>query len=205
VAHPLTLNVLLYVILVGLIGYAMWGIIRAVFDPLHRGNNLKGIAQRIGYGVSAVSYALLALVTYGLIQGTASAARNDAQTTQAQKATATLLSNSWGTLVVGDMGVILIGAGLVQIVEAMRRNFEKQYDPYALSRNQRLWIERLGRFGTAARGLVFSLIGVFLFLTAYYHDPRQAQGIDGVLTARERQFSNAAKNSRWANSCAPAI
>src|ERR1051326_7201439 len=54
-------NGLLYVILVGLIGYAMWGIIRAVFDPLHKGNDLKGIAQRVGYGVSAVSYALLAL------------------------------------------------------------------------------------------------------------------------------------------------
>ena len=48
---------------------------------------------------------------------------------------------------------------------------------------------RLGRFGTAARGLVFTLIGVFLFLAAYQHDPSRAQGIDGALAALLRQPS----------------
>lgn len=176
-------NVLLYVILVGLIGYSMWGVLRAVFDALHKGTSLKGIASRIGYGISAISYALLAVATYRLIQGVASAAHNGAQTTQTQQTTASILSNSWGQWVVGIAAVVLIGAGLAQILQSMSRNFEQQFYPYALTNNQRQWIERLGRFGTAARGLVFTLIGLFLFLAAYNKDPRQAQGIDGVLTA----------------------
>jgi len=52
-----------------------------------------------------------------------------------------------------------------------------------LSSNQRKWIDRLGRFGTAARGVVFTLVGMFLFLAAFHHDPSHAKGIDGVLTA----------------------
>src|SRR5512143_3903815 len=31
-------KILLYVMLVGLIGYGLWGLIRAVVDPLHEGN-----------------------------------------------------------------------------------------------------------------------------------------------------------------------
>ena len=173
----------LYGILVGLIGYALWGVIRAVFDPLHKGTDPKGIVERVGYAVSGLSYMLLAFATYGLITGGASAARNGAQAAQTQQTTASILSKSWGPWVVGIAAVILIGVGLSQVFQGLRPDFERQFQPYALSSSQRKWIDRLGRFGTAARGVVFTLVGMFLFLAAYHHDPSQAKGIDGVLTA----------------------
>ena len=172
---------LLYGVLVGLIGYALWGVIRAVFDPLHKGADPKGIVERVGYAVSGLSYMLLAFATYGLITGGASAARNGAQAAQTQQTTASILSKSWGPWVVGIAAVILIGVGLSQVFQGLRPDFERQFQPYALSSNQRKWIDRLGRFGTAARGVVFTLVGMFLFLAAFHHDPSQAKGIDGVL------------------------
>lgn len=180
-------GILLYGILIGLIGYALWGLIRAVFDPLHKGTDLKGIATRIGYAVSGVSYGLLALATYGLITGAASAARGGAQATQTQQSTASILSNSWGPWVVGIVALIVIGIGLMQVFQGVGRNFDQQFQPYSLSNSQRIWIIRLGRFGTAARGIVFTLIGLFLFLAAYHHDPSQAKGVDGVLTTLLQQ------------------
>ena len=65
-----------------------------------------------------------------------------------------------------------------QIYQGLSTRFDKQYDPYAMSSEQRKWLIRLGRFGTAARGLVFTLIGIFLFLAGYQRDPSQAKGID---------------------------
>src|SRR5450432_1405969 len=176
-------GIVLYAILVGLIGYALWGVIRAVFDPLNKGTGLKGIAQRIGYAVSAISYALLALATYGLISGAASAARNGAQSTQNQQTTASILSNSWGPWVVGIGAAIVMIVGLAQIIQGFGPDFERQFQRYALSSNQQKWIDRLGRFGTAARGVVFTMIGLFLFLAAYRNDPSQVKGFDGALTA----------------------
>ncbi|MHB8629844.1 MAG: DUF1206 domain-containing protein [Aggregatilineales bacterium] len=176
-------SVLLIAILIGLIGYALWGLIRAVFDPLHKGTDAKGIAERVGFAISGISYGLLALATYGLITGTASAARNGAQAAQTQQTTASILSNSWGPWVVGIAGAIVMGVGLLQIVQSVRPDFEQQFQPYELTANQRTWVDRLGRFGTAARGVVFVLIGLFLFLAAYHNDPSQAKGIDGVLAA----------------------
>jgi type IV secretory pathway VirB2 component (pilin) len=173
----------LYAILVGLIAYALWGFIRALFDPLHRGSDLEGLAVRAGYLVSGISYAFLALATYGLITGGASAARNGASTAQTQQLTATIFTYSWGPWAVGIAGVILTAAGLIQFIQGLRNDFERQFDAYALDAYQRKWMDRLGRFGTAARGVVYTMLGLFLFIAAYRHDPSQAQGIDGVLTA----------------------
>lgn len=176
-------GVVLYGVLVGLIGYALWGVIRAVFDPLHEGTGAKGILERVGFAVSGVSYMLLAFATYGLITGGASAAHNGAQGAQTQQSAASILSKSWGPEAVGLVALILTGIGLLQMYKGLRPDFERQFQVYALSSNQRTWIDRLGRFGTAGRGVVFTLTGLFLFLAAYRHDPSQAKGIDGVLTA----------------------
>ena len=169
-------TILLYAILVGLMGYGLWGLIRAIFDPLHKGTDLKGIAERIGFAVSGISYGLLAAATYGLITGAANAAQGGAQTTQTQQATASILSNSWGPIVVAAVGIIVIGVGLLQIIQGLGPNFKRQFQPYALDAQQQKWIERIGRFGMASRGVVFAMIGVFLFLAAYRHDPESSAG-----------------------------
>lgn len=176
-------QILLYVMLVGLVGYALWGLIRAVVDPLHEGHDAKGIAQRVGYLVSGISYGLLAMATYGLITAKAPAATSGTQAAQTQQTTASILTQPWGPWVVALAAVIVIGVGLLQIYTGFRRKFNPQFQLAGRTGNGRKWIERLGRFGTAARGVVFTLIGVFLFLAAYQHDASQAQGIDGVLTA----------------------
>ncbi len=180
-------KILLYVILVGLIGYALWGFIRAVFDPLHKGTKPAGLAARAGYLVSGISYGFLAWFTYGLLSPKTVAPRSGAQTAQTQQATASILSQPWGPWAVAVVGLGLFVVGLWYVVQGLRPRFSQQFRPYVLNARQRKWIERLGRFGTAARGIVFALTGWILFLAAYYHDPSQAQGFNGALAALLRQ------------------
>ena len=176
-------KVLLYVMLVGLIGYALWGLIRAIVDPLHQGKDTKGIAQRVGFLVSGISYGLLAMATYGLITAKATAASAGAQNAQTQQTAASILSQSWGPWVVALVGAIVIGIGLLQIYTGFRHNFNPQFQLAGRTGTERIWLERLGRFGTVARGAVFTLLGVFFFLAAYNHNASEVQGIDGVLSA----------------------
>lgn len=180
-------GIVLYAILIGLIGYALWGVIRAVFDPLQKGNNLKGIAERLGFAASGLSYGLLAAATFGLISGSANAARNGAQAAQTQQTAASILSQPWGVWAVATAGLIGIGIGLLQIIKGLRGDFDLRFQPYALSSDEQKWFDRLGRFGTAARGVVFTLIGLFLFLAAYHHDANQAQGFNGALAVLLQQ------------------
>ena len=41
--------VLSWLVLIGLISYALWGVVRSVLDPLHKGRDLKGLvaARRV--------------------------------------------------------------------------------------------------------------------------------------------------------------
>ncbi len=180
--HTSAGGVLMVAILIGLIGYSLWGVIRASLDPLRKGSDAKGIAYRVGYLVSGISYGLLAITTYSMMTGSKAVSQNNSQSAQTQDAISSILSKSWGPWAVGIVAALVIGFGLSQIYMGAGRNFERLYKSYELSSSQRKWIDRLGRFGTAARGVVFLLVGLFLFLAAYHNDPHKAKGIDGVLT-----------------------
>ena len=172
-------GILLYVILIGLLGYGLWGLVRAIADPLHKGSDTKGTFARIGYAISGFSYLLLGFVTYNLINGNTPGS----STQQLQQTIGSILAKPWGVWVVGFVALCVIGAGISQIVQGLEATFNRLFKSYMLSASQLRWITRLGRFGYVARGFVFTLIGVFLGLAAYHNDPAQAKGIDAVLAS----------------------
>lgn len=176
-------QILLWVILIGLISYSLWSLIRAFLDPFHKGKDLKGLLARGGYLLSAVTYASFVLPTYQLITG----ARRGAGSNQTAQLVIKVMSMPWGRFLVGAIGVAAVAAGLYQIYMGITLNFEKQFKPYALTPEQLRIAKQLGRFGTIARGVVFALVGYFLFLAAYYARPGQAQGFDGALRFLAKQ------------------
>jgi len=174
-------HVLLWVVLIGLISYSLWGIIRAVMDPFHKGTDTAGLLARGGYLVSAATYATFVLPTYHLIMGAGSSGSNQTQLL------AKIMSMPFGRLIVGVVGVAAIAAGLYQCYLGIQSKFEKQFKTYALTaENYRIAIQ-MGRFGTIARGIVFAIVGFFFFLAAYTASPGRAQGIDGALNYLAKQ------------------
>ena len=49
------------------------------------------------------------------------------------------------------------------------------------------WAIGLSRFGIAARGVVFALMGVFVLQAAIQADPQEARGLDGALESLQGQ------------------
>jgi hypothetical protein len=175
--------ILLWIVLIGLVSYALWGVIRAVLDPLQKGHDLKGLVMRFTYLISAVSYAILILPTYGFITG-ASSAQSGGQT---QQSLAMILSKSWGHLAVEAIGVIVIAAGLYQVYQGFNSSFDKQFQTYAMTAREVKWATQLGRFGTAIRGFIFAVVGLLLFQAGAQTGSGQAVGIDAALSALLRQ------------------
>jgi hypothetical protein len=176
-------RILLWVILVGLISYSLWGFIRALFDPLRKGHDWKGILERIGYVVSGVAYAILVPPTFSILAGGTRSAHNGAQTEQTQQAVTRVLSLPWGRWMAAVLGLLVIGVGFIQIYRGIRLHFDQQIQPRSLSARQAKWVMQLGRYGTVARGGVFVLVGIFLLVAGYHANPSQAQGFDGALMA----------------------
>jgi hypothetical protein len=175
-------QVLLWVVLIGLISYSLWGVIRAILDPLHKGTDTEGLLSRAGYLISAVTYASFVIPTYELING----GRSSSGTNQTQLV-AKVMSMPMGRWIVGAVGLAIIGAGLYQVYSGFKSKFEKQFKTYALKPEQYKLAVQIGRFGTIARGIVFAIVGFFFVLAAYYSNPGQAQGINGALRYLDHQ------------------
>jgi len=173
---------LLWVIMLGLFAYALWGLIRAVLDPLHKGGGAKGYLTRFGYFISALTYSFLGWTAFGYIKGTGSSSSGS----QA-KFLSGIMSKSWGLWLVAAVGLVVIGVGLLNIYMGFRRHFDRQFQPYVLTRRQAEVVILAARFGTIARGVVLAIVGALIFYAAYTSNPSQPVGFNAALAALLKQ------------------
>ncbi len=171
-------RILLWVMLVGLASYALWGVIRAVLDPFHRGSDTNGMLARGGYLISAISYAFFAFATYGLLRGTGSSGGSG----QIEQFVSKAMQMPAGRILVAALGLATLLAGLFQIYAGFTLNFEQRFKTYALTPDQLRTAIQMGKIGTIVRGIVIGIVGAFLILAATSADPSQARGFSGALS-----------------------
>ncbi|HBL09868.1 MAG TPA: hypothetical protein DD379_00175 [Cyanobacteria bacterium UBA11162] len=166
----------------GLMGYVIWRFVQALRDPEHRGNDPDDIVRRIGYGISGLIYASLAITAIRLMMGAGTGSGNFQQTW-----TARLLSQPFGQWLVGLIGSIIIGYGFYQFYRAYKAKFRKQMKLQEMSRTEANLATQTGRFGITARGIVFIIIGFFVIQAARHYNPSEVRGMDGALQALVQQ------------------
>jgi hypothetical protein len=155
-------KILLSLVAIGLIGYVLWRFIQAIKDPEHEGTDTKGLAKRLSYAANGFVYGSLALSAISIVIGSGSGGNSNST----QDWTGTLLSQPFGQWLVGTIGAGVIGLGFYQFYTAYKAKFCKKMDLSEVSDSQQNWIIAIGRFGLAARGVVFCIIGFFLIQAA---------------------------------------
>lgn len=168
-------DILLILVTIGLFGYALWGVIRALLDPLGRGSDAKGLVERAGFLISAISYATLGLLAFNYLSGYGNASAGKSPDIAVQ-----LLSQPFGKWLVILLGVFWILAGAGQLYTAWKEDFEKDLKPN-LPANERRLSQQLGRVGYAARGIVFLVIGFLTIRGGVGANAKQAVGFDDAL------------------------
>jgi hypothetical protein len=168
-------KLVLIVTIIGLAAYSLWGFVRAIFDPLHRGRDAKGIAARVGFVSSALSYAAIAFFALQILAGQGSASGDSTQ-----KTVSSLLTNPAGGAITVVIGIVSLVIGIGQFIEAYRATFKNDLKAAEMSRSERDIAVSLGRFGMAARGVTFLVIGWFLVQAGLHHDAGQAHGFGGA-------------------------
>ena len=173
-------QIALLVIAVGMIGYTVWRIVQAILDTEDKRAEPGGIAQRIGYLISAITYGGLALAAARLGLGFGNQDNSTGVVAQ-------VMSLPFGRILIAIVGAVIIGIGGYQMYRAFTGSFEKELRSDEMSEREQHWAKVIGRIGLTGHGVVFGLTGVLVILAAIRQDPEQAQGIDGALTTLASQ------------------
>lgn len=167
----------LFLIALGLAGYALWRFISGINDSERRGSDAKGWAIRIGSIFRGLLYAGFCLQVIRMLRGAGGSGGGD----KTRYWTATVMDKPFGRWAIGLAGLGVIGYGIYQLWKAWKAKLSKQLRISGLSAGAHRAVIAVSRFGLGARGVVFGVIGTSLLRAALHHDPSAAEGTGGAL------------------------
>jgi uncharacterized protein DUF1206 len=176
IAHQPFGKVLLILVAIGLAGYALWRLTRALLG--HGPEDADSGFDRAAALGSGLVYAGLCVIAVEILLGSGSGSGGSGK---ASKTTAGVFGWPGGVWLVGIAGAVMIGVGLYQGYRGLSKDFLRDAKTEQMSPRVREWIAWIGTFGHVARMVVFALVGVFLIRAAIDFNPNKAVGLDGAL------------------------
>ncbi len=170
---------MLVVIALGLTGYTLWRLISAVADTDSRGSDAKGIGVRIGSFVRGILYAAVTIEVVRMLMHRGEG--GEGSDARAKHWTARVMEEPFGGWLVAAAGLGIVGYGTYQLYKAWESKLSKRLHLEGLEPALRRKVEAISRFGIAARGVVFFVIGGSLVVAGVRHNPNAAQGTSGAM------------------------
>lgn len=166
-------KVVLWIVALGLLAYAVFKFICAGGDIMHRGNDAKGVAERVGDAASGVAYTILAYAAYQFATDEKEAAHDATRQTAAS-----VLSMDLGGVLLGVVGLGFLAGAAMQARHALTARFMRTLDARA-PREAVL----IGRIGHAARAAVFAVIGWSMVRAAWIDSASEVKGVGEALAS----------------------
>jgi hypothetical protein len=171
---------LLWVLVVGFAGLALWRFSEAAFGAV--GPDGHETSERLKSLARALLYSFFFVSTLQFVTGASSSATANGNN-QSRTLTARVMEHSGGRLLVGLIGLVVLVIGAMLAREGWKKEFLKRMNFFGASAGVRSLVEKLGVVGGIARGAVVAVAGVFLIIAAARFSPSKAEGIDGSLRA----------------------
>lgn len=169
-------QVLLWVLALGLLGYAGWRAAQAITGRTATSEE-AGAWPRVASALRAAIYVALAVAAIRL--AIAGVAQDGAQ--QQVSWTATVLGWPAGRWIVGAAGAGLLLAGAVEAWNGIAGTFMSRLKEGRLGNVSHRLVRVVGGVGHAGRGAAYVLVGWFVVVAALDHDASKSRGLDGAL------------------------
>lgn len=167
---------LLWLVALGLFGYALWKVIQGVLDPEGKGSDAKGWIQRGAMVVSGLLYGGLAWAAVKMATGNGGSGGGGSQ-----GFTAEMMAKPFGRWLVALAGLAVIVYAVYEMYKAWTEKFKRKLKMGEMEPEEQKIATWTGKAGLLARGIVFILSGWFLVQAALRFDPSQARGLSGAL------------------------
>lgn len=172
-------RLMLAAVALGMSGYVLWRFVSAITDSEHRGSDMKGLALRAASICRGVAYSAMAFQVIEMIRRNGSSGAGNEQ--KAQHWTARIMEQPFGRVLVALAGAGVAAYGAYQLYAAWDAKLSKRISLGDMDARVRDKVVAISRFGIAARGVVFFIIGGSLLIAALRHNPRAAHGTTGAL------------------------
>lgn len=170
-------NVLVFLLAVTLTGYVFRRLVQAILTPTDDCSlkKLKSIFQRLGYIVSALSYAGIAYSAMNIVfkLGEYDDSIEDLVTQLFKQPI-----GSWLTLL---LGIVVITIGIGYIYGAYTSSYISEFESKDIDHRLEKWAIAAGKIGIAARGIAFVLTGFFIIQAAILRNSDLAGGLQNAL------------------------
>ena len=170
-------KVLIFLVAIGLAGYAAWRFAQGVLGRPLEGGKKEGWPKRIGYFARSGWYLFLLWVVLAALAGAdeESGSREGPRDGPRPGLAARTVDR-------GAVGLAILGAGVFNYWRGITQSFKKKLKLRKMSELEEKVFTIIGMVGHIARGTVFGLIGFFLMRAAWQYDPKEAVGLDGALS-----------------------
>jgi Domain of Unknown Function (DUF1206) len=176
-------RVLIFLLAIGLAGYAAWRFAQGVLGRPLEGGKKEGWLKRIGYFARSAWYLFLLWVVIAVLAG----ADEESGSREEDRATARVMDWPLGRWIVAAVGLGILGVGVFNYWRGITQSFKKKLKLRKMSDVEEKVFTIIGMIGHIARGTVFGLVGFFLVRAAWQYDPNEAVGLDGALAEILRQ------------------
>jgi hypothetical protein len=164
---------LLWILVIGFLGLAVWRLVQAAVRRLTR-----TARDRVAALVFGVAYLVLFFSTLMFVVHGRDPAGSDAN---ARDWTRTVLSHDGGPILIALAGITLVIAGIVLAIRGLSADFTERLRMGWMTTATQNAVVRLGQVGYVARGVVVAGIGVAALDAAVTYQASRAEGVDGVL------------------------
>ncbi|MEM6593091.1 MAG: DUF1206 domain-containing protein, partial [Cyanobacteria bacterium P01_C01_bin.73] len=164
-------QIMLVLLIIGFGGYVQWRFVQAIYDPEHRTKSVIDFFRRLGYAISGLFYGGLAISTVRILLWSA----QDDSSGTAQEWALRIMVQPLGRWVIGAVGLIIIGLAGCYFYRAIKADFCKYLKLHKMSPMERTWATWLGRFGVAARGGVYAIVGALVIQAAWRFSPSKVE------------------------------
>ena len=158
----------------GLVLLALWRALEALVG--HRDDEgLMRTRHRLTDAARTVVYGYLAWSAFAVVAGSGSSGDGT------RSATARLMGQPGGQLLVAAVGAVIVGIGVTLVHRAWTDRFTEEMDQRGLRGTSGTVYVWLGRTGSAAKGVAYGIVGILFGWAAATHEPKKSGGLDQAL------------------------
>lgn len=169
-------SLVLWLMVIGFLGYALWRFSEAAFGRRDETDETKRTLKRVGSAANGLLYLAFGVLAFRTVTSSSSGSSSS-------DLTAKVLEWPGGQAIVVVAGLVVLVIAVALTVRGLKTDFEKHLDTGSMSRQTFTAVRRLGQAGYVSRGAVLALVGVFVVKAAMDHEPGKAQGFDVALKA----------------------